>query len=198
MDKTEEEIIEVRKDKIQAILYDTGRDVGRLVNHLESDTDFFEAPASANHHLARRGGLAEHSLSVYEAMLKMNDAFKLVIPSHHIAITGLLHDVCKTNYYVKEVKPIPNIPEMSRYTGKWVVNDTLPLGHGEKSLYIISRYLKLSEAEAAAIRWHMGAWTAGVTTDRGLSQSFNSAVEKYPLVLLLISADYISTRLLEK
>ena len=186
------------KERIKGILYDTKRDVARLVNHLESDTDFFEAPASTKHHLARVGGLAEHSLSVYEIMVELKGTFELDIPWHQIAITGLLHDLCKANYYVKEVEPVPNIPEMGRYTGKWVVEDKLSLGHGEKSLYLVNKYLILSDEEAAAIRWHMGCWTAGVTTDKGLSQSFNLAAEKYPLVALLISADYISTRLLEK
>ena len=197
MSKTEEVGIEERKFQIKRILYDTGRDVARLVNYLECDTDFFEAPASANHHLARRGGLAEHSMSVYESMIMLRDMFELDIPSHQIAITGLLHDLCKTNYYVKEVVDVPNISGMIMYTGKLVVDDKIPLGHGEKSLYLVSKYLTLSDAEAAALRYHMGAWTPGVTTDRGLSQSFNSATEKYPIVPLLISADYISTRLLE-
>ena len=185
------------KNQIKTILYDTKRDVERLVNYLENDTDFFEAPASTKHHLARVGGLAEHSLSVYETMVRLNDTFELDIPSHHIAITGLLHDLCKTSYYVREVEPVPGRSEFGRYTGEWVVEDKLPLGHGEKSLYLVSKYLTLSDAEAAAIRYHMGCWTVGVVTDKGLSQSFNVAAEKYPLVPLLISADYISTRLLE-
>ena len=186
------------KDQIKRILYDTTRDVARLVDHLEYETDFFEAPASTKHHLARVGGLAEHSLSVYETMVELKGTFELDIPWDQIAITGLLHDLCKVNYYIQEVEFVPGRSEFGRYTGKWVVEDKLPLGHGEKSLYLISKYLTLSDAEAAAIRWHMGCWTAGVTTDKGLSQSFNLAAEKYPLVALLISADYVSTRLLEE
>lgn len=194
----EDEIPITIKDQVKKILYDTKHEgISKLVAYLEFDTDFFKAPASTSHHLARKGGLAEHSLSVYEAMVRLNETFRLDIPLHQIVITGLLHDLCKTNYYNKEFEPIPNIPDFSRSTGKWVVEDKLPLGHGEKSLYLVSKYLNLSDAKAAAIRWHMGCWTSGVTTDHGLAQSFNSAVEKYPLVSLLISADYISSRLLE-
>ncbi len=186
------------KDRIKGILYDTTRDVARLVNHLEYETDFFEAPASTKHHLARVGGLAEHSLSVYETMVELKGAFELDIPWHQIAITGLLHDLCKVNYYIEwQIREVNSFGEIG-YSIGWKVNDELPLGHGEKSLYLVSKYLILSNAEAAAIRWHMGCWTAGVTTDNGLSQSFNLAAEKYPLVSLLISADYISTRLLEE
>lgn len=187
------------KNQIKRILYDTKYDgIPRLVNHLEHETDFFEAPASTKHHLARVGGLAEHSLSVYETMVRLKDTFELDIPLHHIVITGLLHDVCKTDYYIEwQTNHVNSFGGVDCSIG-WKVDDTLPLGHGEKSLYLISKYLTLSDAEAAAIRWHMGCWTPGVTTDKGLSQSFNLAAEKYPLVALLISADYISTRLLEE
>jgi len=186
------------KDQIKRILYDTDRDVARLVNHLEYETDFFEAPASTKHHLARVGGLAEHSLSVYQTMVKLNDTFELGIPSHHIAITGLLHDLCKTNYYIEwQTQEVTSFGGVN-YSIGWKVNDQLPLGHGEKSLYLVSKYLTLSNAEAAAIRWHMGCWTPGVTTDRGLSQSFNAAAKEYPLVTLLITADCLSSRLLEE
>ncbi|MHA1290518.1 MAG: hypothetical protein ACTSPB_24305, partial [Candidatus Thorarchaeota archaeon] len=154
------------EDHIKKILYDTKRSgVSELVNHLEHETDFFEAPASTKHHLAQEGGLAEHSLSVYQTMVKMNDAFELCIPLHHIVITGLLHDLCKTNYYIEwQTQEVTSFGGVN-YSIGWKVNDQLPLGHGEKSLYLVSKYLTLSDAEAAAIRWHMGCWTAGVTTD---------------------------------
>ena len=186
------------KDRIKGILYDTTRDVARLMNHLEYETDFFEAPASTKHHLARVGGLAEHSLSVYETMVELKGTFELDIPLHHIAITGLLHDLCKTNYYIEWQANYINSFGRVDYSIGWKVEDKLPLGHGEKSLYLISKYLTLSDAEAAAIRWHMGCWTPGVTTDSGLSQSFNAAAKEYPLVTLLITADCLSSRLLEE
>lgn len=187
------------KERIKRILYDTKCDgIPRLVNHLEYETDFFEAPASTKHHLARVGGLAEHSLSVYETMVKLNDTFELGIPLHQIAITGLLHDLCKVDYYTKEQKSVEGHPGIIQYTDEWVVNDEFPIGHGEKSLYLISKYLTLSDAEAAAIRWHMGCWTPGVTTDRNLARAFNAAAKEYPLVTLLITADCLSSRLLEE
>ena len=194
-----EEMTIKTKDRIKRLLWDTKRNgVSKIVDYLEHHTDFFEAPASTKHHLARKGGLAEHSLSVYETMVRLNDEFKLDIPLHQIVITGLLHDLCKTNYYIQEVESVSGRSEFGRYTGKWVVEDKLPLGHGEKSLYLVSKYLTLSDAEAAAIRWHMGCWTAGVTMDKGLSQSFNSAAKEYPLVTLLITVDCLSSRLLEE
>ncbi len=185
------------KDRIKGILYDTTRDVARLVNYLESDTDFFEAPASTKHHLARVGGLAEHSLSVYETMVELKGTFELDIPWHHIAITGLLHDLCKTGYYVEVQKwRKDDYGKWESYTA-WGVDDKLPLGHGEKSLFLIGKFLQLTDPEAAAIRWHMGCYIPSVTSDYQLSQTFNTAKDKYPLVTLLFSADYLSSQLLE-
>ena len=180
------------KERILEILYEARRNgMADMVRYLEEGTlffgvggDFFTAPASTKHHLACVGGLAKHSLSVYDTMVALNERFDVGIPSNSIAVTGLLHDLCKTGYYVKD-------------TCKWAINDGLPLGHGEKSLYLVSRHLNLEDDEAAAIRWHMGCWTSGVTTDKNLSKSYNAAMEKYPLVTLLSTADHISSRLLE-
>lgn len=193
------------KERILEILYDNRRNgMADMVRYLEEGTqffgvggDFFAAPASTKHHLACVGGLAQHSLSVYDTMVALNERFDVGIPNDSIAVTGLLHDLCKTGYYTKERIAIDNGIEILRYEDKWVVRDTFPIGHGEKSLYLVSKYLTLSDAEAAAIRWHMGCWTAGVTTDKNTSKSFNAAMDKYPLVTLLSTADNISSRLLE-
>lgn len=39
-----------------------------LLEHLENETDFFEAPAGAKHHGAFPGGLVIHSLNVYRRL----------------------------------------------------------------------------------------------------------------------------------
>lgn len=193
------------KERILEILYTTQRNgMASMVRYLEEGTeffgvggDFFTAPASTKHHLACAGGLAKHSLSVYDTMVALNERFDVGIPSDHIAVTGLLHDLCKTGYYVKETKAVEDRPPIERYTGEWTIDDKLPIGHGEKSLYLVSKHIQLEDDEAAAIRWHMGCWTSGVTTDKNLSKSYNAAMEKYPLVTLLSTADHISSRLLE-
>jgi hypothetical protein len=126
------------------------------------------------------------------------ETFGTRVPYDSIAITTLLHDVCKTNFYVQEQawrKDERN--EWESYI-RWGVNDTIPLGHGEKSLYIISKFIELSDAEAAAIRWHMGAWTEGVTYSYSIGKAYNAAAEKYPLVTLLATADNLATHLIEK
>ena len=187
------------KQNITRTLRNTDRKgMGALIEYLEEGTDFFEAPASARHHCAYVGGLAEHSMNVYDMLGVLDDRFAIYAPHDQIAITALLHDVCKANYYVQEQAwRKDDHGKWESYT-RWGVNDALPLGHGEKSLFIISKFIQLSDAEAAAIRWHMGAWTEGVTSGYAIGKAYNAAVAKYPLVTLLATADNLATHLVEK
>ena len=171
----------------------------KLLAWLET-TDFFDAPASTKFHLSRPGGLVEHSIHVYERLRKLFNIEKYgdistmaVFPeAETIAICGLLHDICKANFYGVEMRNRKNDQ------GKWekypfyVVNDQLPYGHGEKSVYIISGFMKLSREEAMAIRWHMGfsdnEFKAG-------GYSVGNAFEKFPLAVLTHIADLQATHL---
>jgi hypothetical protein len=185
------------KQNITMILGDVHREgMSELVEYLEG-TDFFEAPASTKHHCAYIGGLAQHSLNVYEMLYILDDRLTTDIPVDSMIITALLHDVCKANYYVQE--PAWRKDDRGKWESyiRWGVNDQLPLGHGEKSLYLVSRFIKLSDSEASAIRWHMGAWTPGMT-DYATSMAYNAAVNKYPLVTLLETADNLASRMIEK
>ena len=186
------------KEKIIETLLRTERyGIYSIVDFLENGSDFFTAPASTKHHLAIEGGLAEHSWNVYNAMRTLNDTFDGGIPDSQIVTVSLLHDACKTGYYVKQQKWRKDDRDKWESYAAWATEDILPLGHGEKSLYIVGKFLRLDDAEAAAIRWHMGAWTSGVGSDYATTQALNAAVEKYPLVTLLITADFLSTKLVE-
>lgn len=107
-------------------------------------TDFFEAPASTRFHGAYPGGLVEHSLNVYYALLGQYTIREY--GGESVAVVALLHDVCKTGYYRRE------------RDGKYSVKDQLPMGHGEKSVYLVMKFMDLTDEEALAIRWHMGAY----------------------------------------
>jgi hypothetical protein len=168
--------------------------VPALHKYLNMETDYFTAPASTKHHYVYEGGLAEHSLDVYGTTMAFNRLFGQEIPRDDIVIASLLHDLCKTNYYVIEHKWRKDDYGKWESYEAWGIKDGLPLGHGEKSLYLASKYLDLNSGVAAAIRWHMGAWTAGVTTDYGTSKAYNAAVDEYPLVRLLIMADFAASR----
>ncbi len=187
------------KQIITRLLRNTEREgIDNLIEYLDEGSDFFGAPASTKHHCAYTGGLAEHSLNVYNTLMRLDGLLAPDHPHDQIIITTLLHDVCKTNYYVQE--PAWRKDDRGKWESytRWGVNDKLPLGHGEKSLYIISKFIELSDAEAAAIRWHMGAWTEGVTSGYSIGKAYNAAVDKYPLVTLLATADNMATHLVEK
>lgn len=120
----------------------------KLLEWLKS-TDFFTAPASTRFHGAYPGGLVKHSLNVYYALLGNFNLRGLYSPQTQ-TIVALLHDVCKANYYAGEY------PD-------YTVKDQMPMGHGEKSVYLVMKHMELTDDEALAIRWHMGAYCAGVT-----------------------------------
>jgi hypothetical protein len=194
------EVIEMEtKEQIISILHDTQRTgMKDMVRFLQCDSDFFEAPASAQHHCAYVGGLAEHSLSVYDTLVKLNETFDVGIPAEQMSTTALLHDMCKMGHYVQENKwRKDDYGKWESYTA-WGVDDKLPLGHGEKSLFLVGKFLQLTDSEAAAIRWHMGCWTPGIVSDYPSGSAFRAATDKYPLVTLLHVADYMSSQLLEE
>jgi hypothetical protein len=164
---------------------------------LSSGSDFFTAPASTRFHLAYEGGLVEHSLNVYACLKdylarpKARGEYQLVFSDETIAIVALLHDLCKINVYQKSMRNVKD------KTGTWVqvpsydYQDQLPYGHGEKSVYIISGFMKLSREEAFAIRFHMGF------SDTEEKQNVSGAFEKFPLSLALSIADMEATYFIE-
>lgn len=165
-------------------------------------SDFFTAPASTRFHLSEPGGLVKHSVHVYE---RLREAYINELDRDHegpvelshteeetIAVCGLLHDICKTNFYKVEMRNRKNDQ------GKWeqypfyVVDDQLPYGHGEKSVYIISGFMKLSRDEAMAIRWHMGFSDSEFKAG---GFSVGNAFEKHKLAVLTHIADLQATYL---
>ena len=161
-----------------------------LLAWLENKSDFFTAPASAKFHLACEGGLVTHSVSVAKLMLRYEDE-----PKESLAICGLLHDLCKVNFYKVSTRNVKN-----EVTGQWEkqpfyqVEDSFPFGHGEKSVYMIERFFRLKGPEAMAIRWHMGGFDEAV---KGGSFSISKAYERYPIAVKLHLCDMESTYLLE-
>ena len=156
-----------------------------ILNWLE-ETDFFEAPASANHHGNYPGGLAAHATNVYYRLREKAEIEKLweEEKEESIAITALLHDVCKANFYKKKGINV---------TGKGVsyfyeYDNQFPAGHGEKSVILIQRYMQLTTEEIMAINWHMGGFDT-----RSKTRDLSIAWERYPLAILLHLADMEAT-----
>lgn len=174
----------------------------KLLAWLET-TDFFEAPASTRFHLSRPGGLVEHSIHVYhrlhdlyvgERQHKEDFAFIELSAEEEetIAVCALLHDICKANFYAVEMRNRKNEQGRWEQYPFYVVDDQLPYGHGEKSVYIISGFMKLTREESMAIRWHMGF---SDNEFRAGGFAVGNAFEKFPLALLTHMADLQATYL---
>lgn len=155
-------------------------------------TDFFTAPASSKFHSAYEGGLCDHSLNVYNAMI---DRYNDGKPDESFAIVALLHDLCKAQFYKLASRNVKN-----ETTGAWekvpfyTIDDKFPFGHGEKSVFLIERFMRLKVEEAIAIRWHMGGFDDAA---RGGSFAINGAFERYPLAVKLHISDIEATYLME-
>lgn len=169
----------------------------KLLAWIES-SDFFTAPASTRFHLSSPGGLLEHSLHVFERMKAICANEATITPGFNepsmeaIAICGLLHDICKANFYAVEMRNRKNDQGRWEQYPFYVVDDKLPYGHGEKSVYIVSGFMHLSREEAMAIRWHMGF---SDNDFKGGGYSVGNAFEKFPLAVLLHIADLQATYL---
>lgn len=162
-------------------------------------TDFFESPASSKFHSCVAGGLCLHSLNVYNRFVNLleneyGENWQNVISLESATIIGLFHDVCKVNTYKVDYR---NVKE----DGVWVQKpyystfDTLPYGHGEKSVYIVNGFLRLTREEAMAINWHMGGFDARV---KGGFFGLENVYYTYPTALLCHMADIEATYLDEK
>lgn len=159
-------------------------------------TDFFTCPASSKFHSAYEGGLCEHSIKVFNRFVKLltmeyGENFTDKISMESVAIISLLHDLCKVNFYKTEYRNV-------KVDGQWIqvpyytIEDSLPYGHGEKSVYIISGFMKLTREEAMAINWHSGGFDERV---RGGSYAMADAYYKFPTAMLFHSADIMATYL---
>lgn len=185
-----EKFLEIYREKI------TRPGAEEFLKWLES-TDFFTAPASTRFHLSRPGGLVEHSIHVYERLSALKESEwnfhpDMDLSDETIAIVGLLHDICKVNFYDVEMRNRKNDQGQWEKYPFYVVKDQLPYGHGEKSVYIISSFMKLTREEAMAIRWHMGF---SDTEFKGGGFSVGNAFEKFPLAVLTHIADLQATYL---
>ena len=160
-------------------------------------SDFFEAPASARFHSSYAGGLCDHSVNVYECLRSYLEAprTKEIIGTEYsdesIAIVSLLHDLCKVGVYKKGFRNVKDEKGAWQRVDTFEYDDRLPYGHGEKSVYIISGFMRLTREEAFAIRYHMGY--SSTEDPRNVSAAF----EMFPLAFALSTADSEATYFVE-
>ena len=166
----------------------TRRGADRLLEQLMG-SDFFTAPASTRFHAAYEGGLVEHSLNVYKVFMKKHFVEGEDDPES-VAIATLLHDICKAGFYEVSYRNRKNEAGTWEKVPYYTVDDTIPYGHGEKSVMMITEYMKLTVEEKYAIRWHMG-----LSEPKELYGTIGNAFTKYPLALMLFEADLEATYL---
>ena len=155
----------------------------KLKNWLLS-TDWETSPASTRFHESYAGGLMDHSVYVWDELIRLLKAFPEVkVTAETAAICALLHDVCKANTYGQEMR------NKKDENGRWIQvpiythNEAFVIGgHGSKSVYLIQKFMPLTDAEAVAINCHMADNTA-----------YFDAYRQYPLAFLLHTADMAST-----
>ena len=155
-------------------------------------TDFFTAPASTRFHGSYEKGLLEHSMKVYE-ILKQKVKTSIIpidVTEDSIIIIGLLHDICKANFYKVDYRNAKNALGVWEKVPYYTIDDTIPYGHGEKSVMMITEYMKLTPEEKYSIRWHMG-----YTEPKELYNAIGATYKKYPIALLTHEADLEATYL---
>lgn len=189
MENSKEKFIEIFENNIKR------EGAKELLDYLKK-SDFFVAPASTQFHSAYEGGLCQHSINVYNRFLnslksEYGEEYLTQERMETIAICGLLHDVCKIDTFKNDFKN-------KKVDGNWVqvpfytVEDNLPYGHGEKSVYIISGFLRLTREEAMIINWHMGGFDARV---KGGAYGLSEAYYKFPLACIFHTCDMLATYL---
>lgn len=182
------------KEKFIELLRSTNREgIEDLIAFLDK-TDFYTAPASTRFHGSFEGGLLEHSLKVYEILdYKVKHyVIDMNVSEDTIKLVALLHDICKLNFYKVDYRNAKNALGEWEKVPYYTIDDTIPYGHGEKSVMMISEYIKLTPEEKYSIRWHMG-----YTEPKELYNTIGSAYKKYPLALLTHEADLEATYLFD-
>lgn len=163
-----------------------------------NESDFFVAPASTRFHGSHEGGLLEHSLNVYDCLKRNIERANLqdTYSPENIAISALLHDICKVNFYKKGYRNVKDDK-----TGEWhkkevyEIEEKFPCGeHADKSIIIVQNFMRLEPEEILAIRAHMGGWD---TAARGGKDFVGKIFERSKLAVLLHFADMEATYFME-
>jgi len=174
----------------------SGKD--KIIEYLEGST-FFLDPASCTEHNPYEGGLAEHSLNVYQ-ILERNCALHPELSKFQdsIKIVGLLHDLCHIGTFQKVSKNVTvrgkDGKNKVKENGKLLFREQdgydlhpeaqLPYPRGTLSTLLIKKYLKLNKLEDLAIQWHAGVYDQ----PQHLWNTLKRAQKIHKIIFLLFSA----------
>ena len=177
------------KETIENLLHSTGRvGVENVIENLQKG-GFFTAPASKKRHNNFNGGLAKHSLDVYQIAMRHYQELKssgkeCSFDENSVTLCSILHDVCKMDeYIIVNGKP--------KHTGAYYQNKNNIKLHGIKSVDLLTKWgLELTDQEKEAIHWHMGGHA--LDASNLYHCSYYDASLRSPLVCLIHEADSVS------
>ena len=171
------------KEEFLELLKSTNREgIDKLIEFIEK-TDFYKAPASTKYHGNYEGGLLEILVQKVQ-----NSPIEITTPAESLILIALLHDICKVNFYKVDYRNAKNEFGEWEKVPYYTIEDTIPYGHGEKSVMMLTEYIKLTSEEKYAIRWHMG-----FTEPKESYGTLGQAFKKYPVALLVHEADLEAT-----
>ena len=180
------------KERIKQLLLSTEREgIEDLINWMD-EAGFFDAPCSSKYHLCEPGGLAKHSLNVFQNAMnqtlsyyKENEEQITFDFINAVTLCSLLHDIGKTGQFGKSIYILNNDSPFPPYeTNK----DLLYIPHEVRSISILSKFIDLTEEEQYAILYHNGLYS-NLTNFKG---------KETPLLLILHHADMWASRVTEK
>lgn len=195
MQETEKEDLTNKKRFLELCSQIRREGIDKLLNWLEN-SDFYICPASTRFHGNYPGGLLEHSLNVYDELVRLMKAFpEVTAPPESVLIASLFHDLCKVNMYKEEKRNRKNEEgQWESYTAYTISEKFAYGGHGSKSVFLIQNFMKLTTEEAVAINCHMSSWDGNTFVGQ--------AYEQHPFAWLVHVADeaatYIDERKVEK
>lgn len=187
-----EEVLDIKGEILQLLKSIQRKGMDKLIQFLE-DSDYFSAPASTKYHGAYERGLSIHSHNVLRCFRHKNKVYKLGLSDETIILVSLLHDICKVNFYTKQQRWKKDDNNKWESYEIYAIEDSFPMGHGEKSVIMLLRFIELTDLEIALIRWHMG-----FSVPKEEYIMLNIALQKYPEIAALYSADLEASFLLEK
>ena len=177
---------------VQSIQFKRSPD--KLLQYL-TQSDFFYAPAARSHHDAQQGGLYNHSKKVYNAMRILNKVSKNKTDDQSLFYMGFGHDICKINIYKEKQQWFKDQHNKWQSKPGWQIVDPFPVGHGQKSIIIMLKYVQLTNEQMLAIRWHMGGFDNYVRDQIG-KHTYAQAQDATPLTRMLHIADLMAVAIL--
>jgi hypothetical protein len=134
--------------------------VMQFVDFLEKNTSWLTSPASTKYHLNEEHGLLRHSVGVTETLLRIRESLAPQISEESCVIAGLLHDLGKIGTFEKEnYLKNDNKWEIEKLNKRYKNNPSLVhIGLAQRSLWLVSQHIKLTEEEAQAILYHDGQY----------------------------------------